>query len=288
MKSVKQIAQSFLFILSILFTSCEDEVKNIKLPENTGEKLVVTSYISPEEETIVVIVSNSKEVFGKDQNKPIKRISDATVIISDGVNSASLPFNVANNYYSISQSLFKIEGGKTYTLKVISSDNKQVKATCTVPLNVVSFSEIQILKNTQTDPNSNYSRSATIEWQDVPTVPNFFVIQGAKVENNNNNYNNVLHIDPAKAFVSDASRDGRKIIVSNIEMYDYYSPNGVDSANYEFSLINADYNYYQHNKNIATNTGFDIFGEPMNIYSNIEGGLGIFGAFRVSRKQVSF
>ena len=121
--------RNFIYIMRIVFlgmilNSCEQMVTNVDVPEYTP-KLVVFSYISPADTLITVRVSKSKAVFGVNNNYASDIVGDATVIISDGVTSRSIPF--VENYngytaesYIISQHDYAIVEGKKYTLEVSS------------------------------------------------------------------------------------------------------------------------------------------------------------------------
>jgi hypothetical protein len=75
-----------------------------------------------------------------------------------------------------------------------------------------------------------------------------------------------------------AGQDGRIKIPLNIGMY----PGYYDSAFLKVYLLNTCKPYYQYHKSLENyNDGENPFAEPTPIYSNIEGGLGVFAAYLV-------
>jgi hypothetical protein len=47
---------------------------------------------------------------------------------------------------------------------------------------------------------------------------------------------------------------------------------------YEVWMLNCNYDYYNFHNSLYTNQGGDPFSEPTLMYTNVEGGLGVFAA----------
>src|SRR3972149_9782654 len=88
-----------LFLLSgfiILPAGCEKDVTNIKQPE-TKPKLVAGCFISPQDTLIIVTLTRSNPIFGTGHNDSNNlSVTDASVIISNGINSVVIPYNSLN------------------------------------------------------------------------------------------------------------------------------------------------------------------------------------------------
>ncbi|MDQ3536141.1 MAG: DUF4249 domain-containing protein, partial [Bacteroidota bacterium] len=123
----------FLGLFLTFFSSCEKEAKNINVPP-IAPKIVIQSFISPQDTLIIARVSNSIPVFGK-YNEGI--IHDAEVIFSDGITSVQMEMKEINGDnmldYTVDPVLLPITPGKTYFIKVTTKDGRVAEAHCTVP-----------------------------------------------------------------------------------------------------------------------------------------------------------
>src|SRR3954465_15511204 len=90
-----------LAVISFLIVTCTKKA-TIKLPPNE-EKLVVTCFLSPDENYINVVVRLSKPKFGAQQNTSSSTgdVEDATVTVSDGSESVNVPYQQLLNFYSV-------------------------------------------------------------------------------------------------------------------------------------------------------------------------------------------
>jgi hypothetical protein len=186
-------------VLSTTLVSCEtivDEIDLSQFPE-LKEKIVVTSFISPNDDSVIVrvsrsvpILSNIKQQFVTIYNENIqdsimilkdsKIIEDAKVVLSDGKSSTILKFNPTSFYYSTTN--FKIMAGKTYKLTV-EALNQTVEATTTVPIHKTPIEKLSIEKYFEVT-NSFFGKDTAqgftlnFEWKDIADVNNYYKVWG--------------------------------------------------------------------------------------------------------------
>ena len=164
--------------------SCETVVENINLPYE--ERLVIESFISPQDTLLEVKISKTRPVVGTfpsnqfyggfgSEARPI--VEGAIVEISDGqkkaifqlqtiVNSQGVDINPATGEsmvqsrrgYFLKAKDFPIVAGKTYTLTAKAPNLPEVSATCTVPnKQLVNGNDITIIGGIAIDSVLDYS-----------------------------------------------------------------------------------------------------------------------------------
>jgi hypothetical protein len=198
MKFITYILSLFVFMAML---SCETIVSDVdlsKFPE-LQEKIVVTSFINPLNDSVTVRVSRSipllgsvKKEFIKVYNKNIgdsvliakdeKQIEDAIITISDGTTSAKLFYNKELLYYGISSRDFRIRSGRTYTLTV-KVDNQVLEAQTTVPSKRPTINNLIIGKYFEVSSSFFGKDTAqgfalNFDWTDFPNEVNYYKVWG--------------------------------------------------------------------------------------------------------------
>lgn len=286
----------FLFI-SAVFTSCIRDANDVSLP-NIESKVVVQSFISPQNSEIAIYVSTSMPVFGT-RNTPDPTLPDATVTISDGTTPVKANFNTLKKYYTIDTSIFKITAGKTYFLSVSTADGRTVNASCTVPfppdVNSVEF-EFDTLYSKNGSTNK-YDAEATLRWNDPPGQNNYYhtaaQIGLAYAVDTSLERWETLYGSSYLDYFTDKGKDGKKLVngVLTFSLSEDITGGGI-TKNYEFKgiryfLYSTDVNYYKYHETVSRSSS-DPFSESVIIYTNIQGGLGCFGAFNGFQKTILF
>lgn len=274
----KHILFCLFIALMPAFISCDDFVSEVEVPL-TKPKLVINSYISPEDDVIKVIVQRSLPLYtdrpAYDQRFPV--VSDATVILTQGENSITIPYYPYAEHYHIAASEFPIEPGKTYYLEVSTPDGDKATASCTVPFNLPP--DIEISNIDTRNENGYISKTVNFRFKDKPGAGDFYCTEllirygiGLPSEG----YYNPLDVETGDRFVTDANKDGEYFF------YKTYSIGMMpqENVNLLIHLSITDQNYYSFHKSAYTVEDDSPFVEPTPVYSNIEGGLGVFGAFR--------
>lgn len=259
----------------VAFTGCEELLSDVDAPK-IDPKIVVTSFISPEEELIQVTVSKTRAIYDQQGSSGIDDllVRDAHVMIYSNTDSVQLIFNSQTLKYQISQTSFPITPGATYHLKVSAPGGYLAEATCTVPLQMAPILEV-----TSIDSTNEFGSSAfviNLRFKDIEGEENFYRVSMGTAYGYE--WGDLLPTSFAKGegMVSDKNKDGSYFTYST---YEIYATPGYSVTQY-FAIDMTDYHYYQYHKTIDQNDDDNPFAEPSPIYSNIEGGLGIFAAYR--------
>lgn len=296
-------------LLCALLSSCESMISDIdqdKLPK-IESKLVVECYISPQSGEIKVMVTESQPLFGPADYEPTF-IKNASVIISGEAGQVTIPYKDSLNSYVVKTGQFKIEAGKRYSL-MVSDGKRTVNASCTVPLNVATLKNFSIVPVTDSRYPGDSTVTVKMSWEDIRGETNYYSLRGySEIERKNflfdpnggggsvvnEKYKTVFNSNYENFLYTDTNIDGVTFNspVFNISLYkfniNYVDKNGVKQTipsnptikEVYFEVLNMDENYYKFSKTVKDNNDNDNpFVEPALIYTNIEGGLGCFGAY---------
>lgn len=319
MNAFKRMTNRFpiLLIACLAFLSgCESLINDLdqdKLPK-IESKLAVECYISPQSPRLEAVITQSQPLFGPATYNP-EYVRNAQVFLSDGQSRVQLMFQDSAFNYVADTSAFRIVPGKTYTLTV-DDGNRFVKASCTVPVKlpvIKSFTVEKIHSGFGTDSLA----SIKLSWEDIKGETNFYNLRGYYVfeqtslsfDNETNDAVPYRYINKSQLYFgnrsiyNDINLDGINFnspensiyLPQNIE-FTYQDKNGVKKSFYtnpkiseiRLEVLHIDENYYKFYRSLE-NTDFqdNPFVEPTLIFSNIEGGLGCFGAFNANGKTVN-
>ena len=276
-KNIKSLGQLILAMFSamILFASCETDA-DIPLPE-VDPKIVINCFIGDELEVIKAAVFKSDPVFSdNDGNYPYagKVEEDMYVVISNGSITAELIFNPQTEFYEVGTDVFPLVAGGNYTLTVTAPDGETVSANTTIPVNAPivqssSFTQEQIsndfygeqtrvtIKQTLTDPSSSFDYYRF-----------YYVLQDQFLTN--------MYV--GEDYADDNSLDGN-LLYNEHELTAYYgSDNPITSI--KAFVIRGSEEYQRFHKTVYNQSPDDPFSEPSIIYSNVDGGLGVFAGYR--------
>lgn len=271
-----------IITLLCLFTlsSCEDMIQTVDMDELPPfeEKLIVTSFISPQQSEVTVHVEKNRAIWGSQEYYDNNYVTDAIVKLSlkgDESNVITLPYS-ENGDYMISNDLFSILEGESYTLSV-EALGKTTTASCSIPYQNTSLSissEVLLGNNKQKIKGT---------WKDREGEENYYRIKLEEVYNNSSSDSYPLTLN--KEYFSDVNRDGDDLIFIH-EEETFSSP--IETVNATF--LSVDYHYYKYHETLETAeySKDDPFSEVINVYSNMEGdGIGIFAGFNIYRTTVN-
>lgn len=269
---MKNIIIRFIIIsiISSILYSCEDVATNVKIPA-AEKKIVVQCFISPQDDTVKVMLSWSKPVLGTSFSSKPEFIKNAIVEISDDNNKAILVWDSINNLFTLGVNLFKIEAGKKYFLNVKTPDGKEVSANCTTPLSPNQTLELHKIDSSKNNWNETVY-NCTYKYKDHESSQfNYYRILNELVYEFGNESDYI-----AGEFKSNNEINNDNIFKSTLYKYFYNSGSVLIKA----YIISSDYNYYQYHKTLQNaQYNYGIFTEPSLVFSNIKGGLGCFGAY---------
>jgi len=267
MKRIVKILWMGIIALTV-FSGCEDVAKNVKLPP-VEKKIVVQCFISPDDDFINALVSWSKPVVGSSLDDEPEYIITAKVEISDGTNTGIMLWDESMELYVLPGSSFPIEAGKKYFLTVSLPDGKKVTSTCQVPLTQNKTFVLSKIDSLEEDTWGTTLITCTFKYKDhEPSVKNYYRVDGSP-----------------KLYDFDEELGGEFKEDSEFQTDYLFKLSFYESA-VQFSrkanawIINGDYNYYMYHKTLqGAQRNFGLFSEPSIVYSNIEGGIGCFGAY---------
>ena len=258
------------FFLLLFFASCEKDVE-VKLPV-PPQKLVVSCLIYPQNPLTQVAVSLSQPIYNANQSNTYEPVKEASVIISDGINSWTLPYDMTTQTYVIDSVKLKIKTNITYKLSVSSPDGKSVEATTTVPSQNTSFTYAVSI-------NTYGEYVLHGNWKDPSGSADYYRSEV---------FSRSSHTASGWAYMgtSNVSDEGNPGGTLTSTLY-FYSNSDAPEPIYA-SLLTASpefYNYFVRRDKIANSGG--PFSEPIPMYTNISGGFGVFAGFNMYVVEVA-
>jgi len=324
------------FFSATLF-SCETVIDDIPLSRfpDLQEKLVLTSFLCPQDTMIYVSLGKSVPLFGsgnRDTSKVLifsgdtmsfarvnNFVPDALITIGNGSAVVVLKFNTKTNFYEIPRRSFRIEAGKSYTLKA-RSGTMEVESTTTIPLERVRINNLQIRPFTQItssfferDTNTGYQLQ--FNWQDVTGQTNYYKIFGEMAYQQIepvikfiNNKEEISFTEKTKYsyfrwpneqnssirnYYTDQNADGNIFKVDAVNLFENISRYKTQSGTYksqripdadkiirvQLSHISKEFYDYQKSLTEHNRTDDNPFAEPVQVYSNVKNGFGCVAGY---------
>jgi hypothetical protein len=292
---MKNIALSILLLLSLLATGCESLVTNVDMPK-VDQRLVLVSFISPSDSIISVRVTETQPIYGEPIKDSDDVVTNAEVFITDGTQTATLVFNPESKAYEVSADIFRIHPGKTYTLTATSAGRKAT-AMCTVPQVTVHEATITLdsLGITSTW-NMAEKWALQVEWNHVPGASYYRVaanrhvvhypMNGDSTLYSSNVFGNTL-IDVQKKSQERYSVKNEDIHLGKLDILNG-RPWGNKTTSISVHILVTDHIYFKYHDALSRYYGNDPFTEPTRLYTNVEGGLGVFAAYTSYHKEYTF
>lgn len=269
---IKLIALS----LPLGFSACEKDA-DVELPA-VESKLVISSFISPEDTIVKVGVTISQPLYNNSNSNQYSAVSYATVQITNGTTFQTLAYNADKNYYFVSTAMFPITVGTTYNLTVSTPDGKNANASTSIPAQNATLIYTAEAVNSQSNGDTYAFRT---EWNDTPGAEDYYrlVYYDKSVYNNDTIYGEAFSNN-----FTDKDKDGTTMK----EQFEIYAYSGAGFSNGELHLIHASKEYYLYHKKL-TEAAFSggPFSEPVQMYSNINGGYGAFAGYNSYKVYVS-
>lgn len=315
---MKLLFRLLMGVMAFSFLSCEKDAMGVKQPPGIP-KVVVYSFISPHDNEIIVHIANSKPVFGT-YDKAHYGLENAIVRISDGESSAELSLFESNPQFAregidmVTDTVytfltkpeeFAIVAERTYYLTVHTADGRKAESFCTVPAAapkitgiVLDSAETTITRDGETIKGQDYYFSCFFE--DLPRERNYYRLTGSTTTWfwNATSSGTETHEGPFRfnTLFTDDGRDGNKLYFTKryfTSVFEkYFDENLIEqrpSLGY-LLLYATDRHYYEYHSTLQR-IDWDIynlnpFAEPVFVYSNVKGGLGVFAAY--NRSSISF
>lgn len=294
---------SFVVLLSL--SGCGNLVQEVSVDKIPAAqlKLVVQGFISPQDTVLAVYVDRPTSVLGlyTDAESPSRRypVDNAIVDISDGTRTVRLskrnglvpPATVSYElYYGVSTRDFPVVAGRTYTLSASAVGFPSVSAQCTVPT-AVQPTDIRLDSTNQTSAGQQRrTYTSQLQWQDPAGARNYYRVTGqallmyrSRTGTSATARDTTVYQTRSLSFdgdnnVSDLNRDGQRLTLNaSLTLY------GTTEQPQQFAMTlgNLDEGLYLFLEAVRNQRrqGSNPFSEPILIPSNIQNGLGYFGAF---------
>jgi hypothetical protein len=279
---MKKLTHIILIILGLGLSACERLVTNVDVPV-AEQQLVLFSFISPEEQDVRVELTLSKPIYGKNTGGGFgfEYVKNAVVTITkEGGQAVILNYVDSINAYQVSQSLFKIEPGKTYQITAVTSA-KSVKASCVIPKDSATLTELVVNRLATQGSNSfgPYYRY-NYRWVDLAESGNYYRIA---LQQYVNFQSTKEYFDICNSFYDDDKQNGATLTGTCED----YTLSG-DSNYRVVYLLTTDVHYFEYMRRRVNYYGDDPFSEPFPQYSNVQGGLGVFCSFRKTSRELAF
>ncbi len=292
----KQIYILGILFMNIVFLSCETVVSDYSNLPQPVEKLVVHSFISPQDTVLYVKVTASSPVFGVYKGGGFgfsvngkdtvffkgDAIENAKVLLSSGTNSVSLSYLKKEAVYAIDAKKFKIDAGKTYNLRV-EANGKVAESSCTIPLDIIKIKKYSIdsTRNpTEFGRPAYKSLNVNFEWEDLKGKTNLYFVKAniyadflipTSTDGKQVNYKKQKQFYQAfwntEDFQNDTSVDGTTFTVRgaidlrtptlNLSGKLYESRLVIGKIPVRMDLLNIDENYYKYHLAIRRNRAED-------------------------------
>lgn len=275
------------FLSALLLFSCEKN-SDLEVPHYKA-KLVLHSFISPSDSFVRVHVSTTKNIYGKIQDYP--KSLPVTVKLIDGEKIITLGKMDSTGTCSVK---YSVVAGKEYKLEAQCDGYPDVNAFCRIPeANELSIS-IDTMVQTTIYQTYIYDYGNIIDtivniriflkFNDIANQSNFYNIM-AKITSyfNKDSMSYPLGLfgeedSETSNLLSDRLTDG-KTIVSSFVVSPYYQGDS-SSTVFEAIVLETDADYYKYHMSLKSYSGADDpFTEFSPIYSNVNGGFGIFSSY---------
>lgn len=277
---------------ALCITSCVELVTDVDFPDQEP-KVVVHSFISPADTVVMVMLTWSIPVTQSHNQGNIEFIDNAKVVISGGQQpDATLTFNTDRKLYSVPANMFRIESGKEYHLVVDVPGKQLISASCFIPLpnNSLEFFNIDTVRQ-------NESKRFVVEYgfkDNALERPNYYA-PSAYREVLVHDWQNDVYVYHKIPFVpanhdnyfSNTKREGQDFLLRAESWYYNYDYNYDNISTSEpdqprmvtLLLLVTDEHYFRYHRALENHYPDDYFSEASHVYSNIEGGLGVFAGY---------
>lgn len=256
--------------MTVLF-SCVETVTP-PLIEDIEDVLVVNALLNPSDSVYEIEVQWAEPAFGLLPDYQEVHVTTASVAITGGNETATFIYDDLWGNYRLRSEEFAIEAGSTYTLDV-SAEGVGVSATVVAPSKLTALERVEIV-------DENRLR---IAWQDFGNEENYYRLFAETFESDPFYYssNPIFFGQSTSEFYADTGDDGEIITKTSEENeLTYYDSLQIYAGSY--SPIYVDYFEVLNNY-----IGDDPFSEPVQLPSNIEGGLGIFSIYQIAEFRMA-
>lgn len=260
-----------ILFINLFAISCVKEIDGSFL--NTPNEIVLECFISPSDTIVKAVLSKATSFTDKETQFDDLFIKDAQIIISNAKVQKPLIYNSTTKYYELNLTKeFRIEKGVNYYINVITKEGKTLNSSCTVPSITYQPNDIEIEKSYRgTD-----LVDIRLKWP--KSESKFFIVKPYYYYSNSQVKDKAI-AQKVQFFNSDDIFES--IVISNYFTNDLTV--GGKKNTVFFYVVNESFFNYSKSVQLNKNNQADPFSQPINAKYNINGGLGCFGAYNVTR-----
>jgi hypothetical protein len=275
-------------LLSVVLSACE-MVISVDMPPYDPQ-IVINGFFTSDS-LWNIHISNSLSSIDRGE---LKELENASVLIyRNGALTDTLKFDPVSGYYQSASG--KPEPNKSYTIRVSAPGLKNAEAAGWLPY-PVSVQSVSIRDSAIIYGSTGYADAElTVTYYDPASQKNYYALSVVETDTTYGDYSYPVYYstsDPSISeggasvgFFNDELFDGKlhemKILISS----DYINKTGntltviLTSLSEDAYLYNRSYEKHQNARN-------NPFAEPVQVYTNVKDGLGIFAGFVESRVVV--
>ncbi len=258
----------WVFSLVILAAGCFEDITGVpwkNAPELYTPKLVVVSYLSPQDSLITVRVSRNAPAVGAstfNERHPV--VDQAGVVLRTSARFAQLPYDSLCRCYQLPSRQFPLFEGETYELEVVEpATGLEASAVCTIPADTVLADSV-LPVDARSNEEIGYFR---LSWPNAPGEADYYALGLTQ------NFMAGFQTSEFTDFVHGENALGNRLVSEELSI--------ILNSNYEsidVFLYRVDEHYYEYHRSLELVSQIEEnpFAEPANVYTNIEGGLGVF------------
>jgi len=281
-----------LFLISVVFVSflaaCETNV-DIKVPK--GDDMIVVDGVFHVDSTFIIRLSKSQYVLS--DSWQINYLNNATVkLFKNNSFVENLQFSKDGLYFSPT---LKCEFFKEYSLEITAPEmkNATTKTQMPAPVTISSFTSV---------PKVDYGFRGRIKFNDPTEIANYYLIdafyeyKGQSWEQGNGNPKDVVYIYPLMLYSDDPQIDANGIVEEGITLSDNFFNGKPVELSFEYDIwegdtlqvfvklnsITRDHYLFLRSKSLQGSASDNPLAEPVQVYNNVDGGLGIFSGMSCS------
>ena len=281
----KYILKTTILILTSLLISCETFI-DVDVTDRE-KRLVVHSLFNPGE-PFTARISHSLATFS---NEEYQELTNALVVISSENSSDTLSYYdglyLSNNFP---------EPGIRYSIEVNNEEYQSVNANDVIPDEII----VVDLTSDSGFHNGQITREFELTLKNKAGIKEYIIIELLILETwdyGKGDYypTNISTEDPVVENINDIEYGAQKLLFTD-QSFDgqeyklrffipyYYSEN----ASFKVRTYSCSESYYKYIKTIDKyhETNGDFFSQPVQIYSNVENGIGIFGGYRINETEL--
>lgn len=296
-----------LLIISIIFYSVASCEKEIELDEDQIKPRIVVNSIFSANDTLWINLSESRDILytnnGTSFNGKLPAITDATAQLLDNNNNVLANFtHTLNGDYYVASPL--PVAGNTYKIEAQHPNFDNVSSQSYTPsiVSILSMDTIRLGDRFNIDVviNDDPAEANYYSISIMSQITDTYEIEPGVFETNTNRYFEWICSKDINIVGSSSDETGdncsRELIFSdktfNGENYNFkvktFIYNQVDSYIVVLKSISEDLYKYNSSINKYNQTTDNPFGEPVQVYSNIENGFGVFGGYSEYKDSIIF